>query len=77
MATEKPEVEPYYDREAKQVIDTMFDAKIFKETVTRDDMNGFQDLLGYILQTHAYSAQKLAKWKAEWDLGEKNRTKGS
>lgn len=77
MEKEKPEVEPYYDREAKHIIDTMFDTHIFKETVTRDDMNGFQDLLGYIMQSHAHTAQKMAKWKAEWDLQEKNRVKGS
>lgn len=70
-------IEPYYNMRAKEVIDVMFDAKIFKETITRDDMNGFQELIGYLLQSDARTSQKMAKWKAEWDLQEKNRVKGS
>lgn len=69
-------IEPYYNMRAKEVIDVMFDAKIFKEAITRDDMNGFQDLIAYLLQSDARTSQKMAKWKAEWDQQEKNKVKG-
>ncbi|HBI17167.1 MAG TPA: hypothetical protein DDY52_03395 [Candidatus Moranbacteria bacterium] len=42
---EKQKIEPYYQMRAKEIIDGMFSAKVFHEKITRDDMNGFEDLI--------------------------------
>lgn len=51
-------IEPYYQREAKRVIDAMFDNGILAEKMTRDDMQGYEDLLAYYFQSHVNSARK-------------------
>jgi len=61
-------IEPYYQNNAKQIIDSMFDVKIFKEEITRDDMIGFEDLIAYYLQSQAYTARKIADFQAKWNL---------
>jgi hypothetical protein len=51
-------IEPFYQMQAKQFIDGMYDAKVFSEKMTRDDMKGFEDLLAYLFQTQAKSTKK-------------------
>lgn len=55
---EKPEVEPYYQMQAKDFIDSMFDSKVFNEKMTRTDMQGYEDLLAYCFQSQAKSTRK-------------------
>lgn len=62
------EIEPYYRAEAKRFTDSMFDAKVFSEKLTRDDIQGYEDLLAYYMQSHAYSAQKIADFSARFNL---------
>lgn len=57
MEKEKP-IEPYYQKEAKRIIDTMFQAKVFSEKMTRDDMQGFEDLLAYYFQSFSDSTRR-------------------
>lgn len=52
------EIEPYYQQEAKRIIDAMFDSKVFNDSMTRDDMQGFEDLIAYYFQSHVDSARK-------------------
>jgi hypothetical protein len=54
----KKEIEPYYQGEAKRIIDAMFDNKVFNEKMTRDDMQGFEDLLAYYMQSNVESAKR-------------------
>lgn len=56
--TEK--AEPYYQREAKRLVDMLFDEGLFKEAVSRDQMNIVEDLIAYYLQSGAESAKKCA-----------------
>ncbi len=65
-------IEPYYQSEAKRFVDSMFDSKIFSEKMTRDDLNAYEDLLAFYMQSHAQSAQKVADFKAKWNLKQKH-----
>ena len=54
----KEEIEPYYQKEAKMIIDSMFDCKVFNPKITRDDMQKHEDFIAYLFQSHAKSVQK-------------------
>jgi hypothetical protein len=40
-----------FKNDAKQIVDMIFDNKMFKDNITRDDMNGFEDLISFLIQT--------------------------
>ena len=43
--------EKIFKQDAKQIVDLAFDNKLFKDEITRDDMNGFQSLIQFLLST--------------------------
>lgn len=45
---------------AKIIVDTMFDNRLFKDSITRDDMNGFEELIQFMLESKFNMA-----WKSE------------
>lgn len=47
---EQKDVEYFYQAQAKQIIDSMFDSKVFNEKLTRDNIQGYEDLLAYYFQ---------------------------
>lgn len=51
--------EKMFKNDAKQIVDIMFDTKLLKEDVTRDGMNGFEDLIQFLLQSKFESYQKI------------------
>ena len=55
---ENKNIDPYYQVEAKRIIDSMFDAKVFSEKMTRDDMQGFEDLIAFYFLSHAKTTKK-------------------
>lgn len=57
---EEKKIEPYYQAQAKRLVDCLFDKGYFSETLSRDGMNDVEDLLAYYLQTVAKSAAKCA-----------------
>ncbi len=59
---EQPGIEKYYQIQAKQIIDSMFDCKVFSEKLTRDDIQGFEDLMAFYFQSHARTATKCAEF---------------
>lgn len=59
-------IELYYQNQAKGLIDSMFDTKIFKDSVTRDDMNGYENLVAYIFQAQAKTARKMADFEVKF-----------
>lgn len=65
------QIETFYQRQAKEIIDSMFDCKVFNEKMTRDDIQGFEDLIAFYLQSGAKSAKKMA----EFSLSIKNLKK--
>lgn len=40
-----------FRQDAKQIVDLSFNNKLFKDEITRDDMNRFEDLLCHLLQS--------------------------
>ena len=53
--------EEYFKQDSKQVIDMIFDAKMFKDDMTRDDMKAVEDLLCYLLESKFDTYKRLAK----------------
>ena len=51
-------IDPYYQVEAKRIIDSMFESKVFSEKMTRDDMQGFEDLIAFYFESHAKTTKK-------------------
>lgn len=43
--------EQYFKNDAKQLVDMLFDNKLFKDGLTRDDLTGIEDLLSYTMQS--------------------------
>lgn len=48
-----------FKADAKAIVDTAFDSKIFKDTLTRDDINSFEDLIEYMLKSRFEAYKKL------------------
>jgi len=40
-----------FKTDAKQIVDMTFDNKLFKDGITRDDMNAYEDLISFLLQS--------------------------
>lgn len=47
--------------DAKQIVDMAFDNRLFKDEVTRDDMNAFQDLIQFLMQSRFESYVRTEK----------------
>lgn len=43
--------EAIFKSDAKQIVDMFFDTKIFKEDISRDDMNTIEELIEYLLRS--------------------------
>ena len=52
-----------FKKDAKHMVDMMFDANLFHNNVTRDNMNTFQDLIQFLLQSNFDSYKRLEKLK--------------
>ena len=52
--------EKIFKQDAKQIVDLAFDTKLFKDEVTRDNMNSFEDLIGFLLKSR-YESYKRAE----------------
>jgi hypothetical protein len=40
-----------FKRDAKQITDMLFDKRLFTDSLTRDDMNAFEDLIEFLLNS--------------------------
>jgi hypothetical protein len=70
---EEKTIDIYNKNQAKRIIDCMFDAKIFAEHITRDDMNGFEDLIAFEFQCQSDSSHKIAEFTVKWNLKKDNK----
>ena len=50
-----------FEQDAKTIVDLAFDSKLFKDSVTRDNMNTFEDLIEYMLSSRFESYKKVEK----------------
>lgn len=48
-----------FKADAKQIVDMAFDNKLFKDELTRDDFNAFEDLLQFLLQSRFESYKRV------------------
>jgi hypothetical protein len=51
--------EELFKNDAKQIVDMVFESKLFKDDVTRNDMNAIEDFISYLLQSRYDSYLKL------------------
>lgn len=52
-----------FKQDAKQMVDMMFDSNLFHDNVTRDNMNTFEELIRFLLQSKFDSYMRLEKLK--------------
>ena len=50
--------ERLFKADAKQIVDMAFNHKLFKDELTRDDFNAFEDLIQFLLQSRFESYQR-------------------
>ena len=58
--SEPNEIEPYYRRQGKQLVDCLFDKGILSESLSRDGMDAIEELLAYYLQSASETAARTA-----------------
>ena len=58
--SEPIKIEPYYQAQAKQLVDCLFDKGLLSETLNRDGMEAIEELLAFYLQTGADTAARCA-----------------
>jgi hypothetical protein len=47
-----------FKQDAKSIVDLAFNNKLFKEEITRDDMNTFEELINFLLSSKFESYKK-------------------
>ncbi len=50
-----------FKQDAKDMVDMMFDSNLFHDNVTRDNMNTFEELIQFLLQSKFESYKRLEK----------------
>lgn len=58
--TKKADVQPYYQKQAKDVVDMLFDKRLLADDLSRETVKGLEDLMGYLFQTQAETAVQCA-----------------
>ena len=53
--------EKIFKQDAKQIVDLVFNNKLFKEEITRDDMNRFEELMDFLLSSKFESYKRMEK----------------
>jgi hypothetical protein len=52
--------------DAKAVVDLLFETKVFKDELTRDNLNSIEEFVGYLLETRINSNVKMLKFKEKF-----------
>lgn len=63
-----------FKQDAKSIVDTLFETKIFRDDLTRDELNSIEEMLDYFLSSRYDSilrAEKLFKQINEKNGGKK------
>lgn len=60
MSDDETKIEPYYQMQAKQFVDCLFDAACLSESLSRDGMKRVEDLLALMFQQQVNSGVKAA-----------------
>lgn len=51
---------PYYQSQAKEIVDELFEKRVFNEKLTRDDLQSIEDLIWFYFESQANIARKWA-----------------
>jgi len=52
----------YYQRQGKDIVDMLFDGKLFHQALTRNDLQVIEDYIAYVFQMNARSAERGAQF---------------
>jgi hypothetical protein len=58
--SDTPEVEPYYQRQAKDLTNMLFDKRFLADDLSREATDWLEDYLGFVMQSQCQSAVKAA-----------------
>ncbi len=65
------ETNKIFKQDAKSIVDTLFETKIFRDDLTRDELNSVEEMLDYLMSSRFDSllrAEKLFKQIKEKDV---------
>lgn len=54
-------IEPYYQRQAQEMVDTLYDKEFLDQRVSREAMRGLEDYIGFVMQSQVESAVKASE----------------
>ena len=57
---EKPKIDGYYMRQAKYIVDMLFDKGFLDKDCSRDDMDAIEEFMGYMFQSYSDMAANVA-----------------
>lgn len=60
-----------FKTDAKGVVDLLFDAKLFREHITRDKMNDVEEYINFLLTTRYKAQSRAEKFAEEMDKASK------
>lgn len=66
-------IEPYYQAQAKEIVDCLFDKAYFSETLNRNGMDDVEGLLAYYLQTASETAARCGAMTKKYKATAKRR----
>jgi len=72
----KTEEDTSFRRDAKVIVDLCHDSKLFKDHLTRDDMNCFEDFITFVLQSRFDSHIKMHNLLERIEQGKQKRESG-
>lgn len=54
------EVDVYYKRQAKDIVNMLFDKRFLNDELSRESIDWLEDYIGFVMQSQAQSAVKCA-----------------
>lgn len=66
-----------FDADAKDIVDTAFDSKLFKDDLTRDTFNDFQELIAFMLKSRFEGYKRMATLLDKVDVLRMERAKSN
>jgi len=61
-----------FKNDAKSIVDLLFDSKLFKDDLTRDNMNSIEDCIQFMMQSRFESYKKIHTLKEDMDLARRS-----
>lgn len=59
------QIEKYYKKEAKELIDLLFDREFLNPALTRESINWLEEYIGFLFQSKCQLAAKIAMLNAK------------